>query len=94
MSPTCNGLIETGKEPLTIVPLASIQPAGSRAAELCEISLREKNLFELYEIAPEMEKAAIEAYRQMQAIELAGLQRVDLIEASGSRRSRSRDIRR
>jgi len=76
-------LIETRKDPLAIVPLRSIQPADSHADRLCKTPVRDKDLFELYEIAQDMERAAIEAYRQMQAIELARLQRVDLSEASG-----------
>jgi hypothetical protein len=75
-------LIDTRKQQLTIVPLESIQPAQSRSDELSKLPLREKTLFELYDLAQDMEQAAIESYRQMQAIELSRLQGGNLVEAS------------
>ena len=75
-------LIDTRKQQLTIVPLESIQPAQSQSDELSKLPLREKTLFELYDLAQDRERAAIESYRQMQAIELSRLQGGNLVEAS------------
>jgi hypothetical protein len=61
-----------------IVPLAAIQTPNVTEIDVRKVKLTDKSLFDLYKVAQQVERAAIESYREMQAIELSRLQRVDL----------------